>query len=54
VVRFDAAGHAIWNRFLRDGIGRRASTRARPPSDRVGPARGAPRPAPAATLETSS
>jgi len=54
VVRFDAAGHAIWNRFLRDGIGRRASTRARPASDRVGPARGAPRPAPAATLETPS
>lgn len=54
VVRFDAAGHAIWNRFLREGIGRRASTRARPASDRVGQALRAPRPAPAATLETSS
>jgi len=40
VLRFDAAGHAIWNRFLRGGIGRRALAR--------------PRPAPSATLEMPS
>ncbi len=54
VLRFDAAGHAIWHRFLRDGTGRRASTRVRPASDRVRPARGAPRAAPTATLEIAS
>lgn len=54
VLRFDAAGHAIWNRFLRDGPARRASTRARPASD---PGRAPPRasrPAPVATLETAT
>lgn len=53
VLRFDVAGHAIWDRFLRDGPGRRASTRARPAFDPGDPAHCAPRPAPAATLETS-
>ena len=52
VVRFDAAGHAIWNRFLRDGIPARASMRARPAPDRQRPARGAARSSPAATQET--
>jgi phenylacetic acid degradation operon negative regulatory protein len=52
VVRFDAAGHAIWNRFLRDGIPARASARARPAPDRQRPARGAARSSPAATQET--
>jgi len=52
VARFDAAGHEIWNRFLRDGVPRRASTRARPAPDRRRHARGAALPAAAATLET--
>lgn len=54
VVRFDAAGHAIWNRFLRDGIAPRASARPRPASDRTPVARKVPPPAHLPILETSS
>lgn len=52
VARFDAAGHAIWNRFLRDGTSARASAQTRPAPDRQRPARGAARSSPAATQET--
>jgi len=52
VARFDAAGHAIWNRFLRDGVPARASARARPAPDRQRPARGAARSSPTAIQET--
>jgi len=52
VARFDAAGHAIWNRFLRDGVPARASARVRPAPDRQRPARGAARSSPTAIQET--
>ncbi|RPH64103.1 MAG: hypothetical protein EHM83_08835, partial [Burkholderiales bacterium] len=52
VVRFDERGHAIWNRFLRDGIPRRTRVRARTAPDRTRPPRDASRPVPPATLET--
>ena len=52
VARFDAAGHAIWNRFLRDGVPARASARARPAPDRQRSARGAARSSPTAIQET--
>ncbi|MCL4185873.1 MAG: PaaX family transcriptional regulator [Burkholderiaceae bacterium] len=54
VVRFDAAGHAIWNRFLRDGIAPRGSARSRPTSDRTRPVPGALPSAHLPTLETPS
>jgi len=54
LVRFDAAGHAIWNRFLRDGVPRRANARVRPASDRMRPPRDASRPVITATQETPS
>ncbi|HQY29394.1 MAG TPA: PaaX family transcriptional regulator C-terminal domain-containing protein [Burkholderiaceae bacterium] len=54
VVRFDAAGHAIWNRFLRDGVPRRANARAHRASNRTRPPRDASRPLPTSTQETPS
>lgn len=52
VVCFDERGHAIWNRFLRDGIPRRAGARFRTVPDRTRPPRDASRPLAPATLET--
>lgn len=52
VVRFDTAGHAIWNRFLCDGMGRRAPARERPAPERTRLRRKRPRSNTTATLET--
>jgi len=54
VLSFDAAGHAIWNRFLRDGVPRRANARAHRASYHVHRSRHASRPDPVATQETPS
>lgn len=53
VLRFDAAGHEIWNRFLRDEVPSRSAARRRAIRDTSRPAPGSPRIPPASNLETT-